>query len=150
MGNILTPKHIMAVDLASIDPADFIAFRDKWVEECGLEHAADRLFDEVGLSELVELNTSELTEYAKEIKLSIIERKRLIKGVRKLNGLSKSHSRTVSRPQSARVSRHKPNLSRSASELPATSSSSSSSSRRSKKDRKSDRKKSKSRRRART
>jgi len=151
----------MAVDLASIDPADFISFRDKWVEECGLEHAADRLFEECGLSELVELNTSELTEYAKEIKLSIIERKRLIKGVRKLNGLSSSHSRsrTSSRPQSARVSRHKPNLSLSAASEPPTTALSTSSqtpnlstaSRRSKKkDRKSDRKKSKSRRRART
>jgi len=109
----------MAVDLASIDPSEFIQFRDTWVKECGLENAADRLFDDVGLSELVELDNSELTEYAKEIGLSVIERKRLIKGVGKLNGLS-SRTPSLSRPQSARSSSSRtPQISVSASEPPS-------------------------------
>merc|ERR1712154_290649 len=75
-----------AFDLASIDPSDFIEFRDKWLIDSGLEDVgADRLFDNVGLSELIELSTSELKEYGKEIGLSVIERKRLIKGICKLN-----------------------------------------------------------------
>lgn len=108
----------MAVDLASIDPSEFIEFRDTWVKECGLENAADRLFDDVGLSELVELDNSELAEYAKEIGLSVIERKRLLKGIRKLTGLEPSRQ-TPTRPQSARSAlRHTPTLSISASEPP--------------------------------
>jgi len=77
----------MAVDLTTIDPSDFIDFRNSWIEESGLSAVgADRLFDDVGLSELVELSNSELAEYGKEIGLTIIERKRLIKGINKLNG----------------------------------------------------------------
>jgi len=78
----------MAFDLTTIPASEFMEFRDNWIKKTGLESVgADRLFDDVGLSELVELEISELKEYAKEIGLSVIERKRLIKGIMKLNGL---------------------------------------------------------------
>eukprot|EP01084_Bolivina_argentea_P119610 212061_1 len=78
----------MAFDLASINPSDFIEFRDDWITECRLESVgADRLFEDVGLLELIELDSSELREYAHEIGLTVIERKRFIKGLMKLNGI---------------------------------------------------------------
>jgi len=78
----------MAFDLTTIDPSEIMAFRDQWIKESGLESVgADRIFENCGLSELVELDTDELKEYSKEIGLSVIERKRLIKGVNKLNGI---------------------------------------------------------------
>eukprot|EP00484_Ammonia_sp_Unknown_P006843 CAMPEP_0197073212 /NCGR_PEP_ID=MMETSP1384-20130603/210492_1 /TAXON_ID=29189 /ORGANISM="Ammonia sp." /LENGTH=642 /DNA_ID=CAMNT_0042512045 /DNA_START=104 /DNA_END=2032 /DNA_ORIENTATION=+ len=74
-------------DLTTIDPSEFIEFRDSWMKESGLESVgADRLFETAGLSELVEYEVSELKEYANLIGLNVAERKRLIKGIIKLNG----------------------------------------------------------------
>merc|ERR1711933_505610 len=79
---------VMAFDLTSIPASEYMEFRNNWIKKTGLESVgADRLFDDVGLLELVELEIPELKEYAKEIGLSVIERKRLIKGIMKLNGL---------------------------------------------------------------
>jgi hypothetical protein len=76
-----------AFDLTAIEPSEFIEFRDTWLKESGLESVgADRLFETAGLSELVEYDASELKEYADLIGLNVTERKRLIKGVLKLNG----------------------------------------------------------------
>lgn len=78
----------MAFDLTSIDPSEFISFRDQWIKDSNLASVgADRLFANCGLSELVELDNEELKEYAQELNLSVIERKRLIKGVNRLNGI---------------------------------------------------------------
>eukprot|EP00486_Rosalina_sp_Unknown_P003106 CAMPEP_0201574314 /NCGR_PEP_ID=MMETSP0190_2-20130828/18745_1 /ASSEMBLY_ACC=CAM_ASM_000263 /TAXON_ID=37353 /ORGANISM="Rosalina sp." /LENGTH=606 /DNA_ID=CAMNT_0048002403 /DNA_START=108 /DNA_END=1928 /DNA_ORIENTATION=+ len=78
----------MAFDLTSIDPSEFIEFRDQWIKDSNLDSVgADRLFENCGLSELVELDGDELKEYGQEIGLSVIERKRLIKGVNRLNGV---------------------------------------------------------------
>eukprot|EP01083_Nonionella_stella_P107907 313156_1 len=83
----------MAFDLTTIQPSEFIEFRDSWIKEAGLQKVgADRLFENAGLSELVELDREELKEYAKEIGLSVIERKRLINGITKLTGTQSSNT----------------------------------------------------------
>eukprot|EP00483_Globobulimina_turgida_P010714 UN10735 len=88
---------MMAFDLTTIEPSAFMEFRDNWIKETGLESVgADRLFDNAGLLELVELNQSELKEYAQEIGCSVIEGRRLIKGIMKLNGEASTPSPSAS------------------------------------------------------
>ena len=79
----------MAVDLTLIDPSEFIEYRDQWLKDSGLESVgADRLFENCGLSQLTELNSDELEEYANKIGLTDIEKERLKKGINELNGIT--------------------------------------------------------------
>eukprot|EP01084_Bolivina_argentea_P082948 150172_1 len=85
----------MAFDLTTINPSEWIEFRDCWIKESGLEGVgADRLFDDVSLAELVDFSASELKEYAKEIGLSVVERKRLKKGIKSLKYIDNKTSTT--------------------------------------------------------
>ena len=90
----------MAFDLTTIDPSEFIAFRDQWIKESGLESVgADVLFGKAGLSELVEYNDDDLRQFAKEREMDIIETKRLIKAINKLNGIEVQTPRTPRTPR---------------------------------------------------
>mmetsp|Transcript_40251 Transcript_40251/g.66070 ORF Transcript_40251/g.66070 Transcript_40251/m.66070 type:complete len:677 (+) Transcript_40251:129-2159(+) len=76
-----------AFDLSSVEPSEFMDFRNSWMKDSGLEAiGAERLFEHAGLTELVELDLSELKEYSQEIGLNVIERRRLTKAISKLNG----------------------------------------------------------------